>query len=635
MKPGLAVSTTLLFGLMVSAGCDGKSTAAAASPVHNEDRSRDEYPLDLHILVDQFGYRPNDTKTAVIRNPQVGYDADKKFVAGKHYEVRRQGSGEVVYSGEPSPWNDGALQESSGDKGWWFDFSSVTAPGSYFVYDAERKLRSAMFAIDPQVYRKVLKAAMRMYYYQRSGFAKQAPFAEACWTDRAAYLGANQDAEAHDVTDPKNPEKVRDLSGGWFDAGDTNKYVTFAVQPVHQLLMAYQEKPAVFGDDFGIPESGNGIPDLVDEVKWETDWLKKMQYADGSAALKVGNTVLADASPPSTDRSPRFYVPACTSATIAVAGMFAHASLVYGKFPALSNDAADLKARAIKAWNNYQGIAKKQTDCDTGAVHAGDADLSAADQAGVAAEAAIYLFAVTGDAQYQDYLKAHHQEMKPYNDIGWSRYKPDQGEALLFYTTLANADAALKKKILADKLADVKAGNQVYGFTPNDDLYRNFLHPAQYHWGSNGPRASYGTSNKDVVSYQLVPDSRSYELRAEDTLHYFHGVNPLGMVYLTNMSKLGASSSANAIFHKWYWEGTKWGDARTSSCGPAPGYVPGGPNASAASNGVPDRVSPPARQPPQKSYRDWNANADAAWTVTEPGIYFQSAYLKLLSSLTD
>jgi len=127
----------------------------------------------------------------------------------------------------------------------------------------QKKVRSAAFNIDARVYKNVLKAAMRTYFYQRSGFAKKPPYAEACWSDNAAYLGPNQDREAHDVMDRNNRAKVRDLSGGWFDAGDTNKYVTFAAQPVHQLLTAFEENDQAFTDDFNIPESGNGIPDVI------------------------------------------------------------------------------------------------------------------------------------------------------------------------------------------------------------------------------------------------------------------------------------------------------------------------------------------------------------------------------------
>jgi hypothetical protein len=50
------------------------------------------------------------------------------------------------------------------------------------------------------------------------------------------------------------------MRGGWFDAGDTNKYVTFAEDPVHQLLHAYSQNPDVWTDNFNIPESGNAFP---------------------------------------------------------------------------------------------------------------------------------------------------------------------------------------------------------------------------------------------------------------------------------------------------------------------------------------------------------------------------------------
>ena len=587
-----------------------------------------------HIVVDQFGYRPGDPKVAVIRSPQVGYDAKDPFVPGPKYEVRRVEDGAAAFAGSPVPWEGGTVEASSGDKGWWFDFSSLSAPGRYQIVDVERKEASAAFTIDPNVYRNVLKAAMRTYYYQRSGFAKRAPYAEACWTDDVSYAGPGQDTEARDVTDQGNRAKIRDLSGGWFDAGDTNKYVTFAVQPVHQLLAAYQDNPDAFTDDFNIPESGNGIPDLIDEVKWETDWLKKMQFPDGSVALKVGEIIYGKASPPSADTSARYYVPACTSATIAAAGMFAHASYVYAKFAALASDAADLKNRAISAWKNYQAAPFNQPRCDTGVVHAGNADLKLEEQNALAAEAAIYLYAVTGDASYDEYVQQRYRDMRPYRDIGWSRYNADQGEALLFYTTLPNAAPALKAAIRADKLNDGRAGNQIYRFDPHDDLYRAFLHDAQFHWGSNNPRANYGNTNLDMVHYGLdSPNAEAYRRRGLEILHYFHGVNPFGTVYLTNMYPLGATRSLNEIFHAWFQPGTRWSDAKTSPCGPPPGFVPGGPNANAAKDGVPTKLAPPTGQPPQKSYRDWNANwPEDSWAVTEPGIYYQSAYVKLLSA---
>jgi hypothetical protein len=631
-----ALTFAVLFFLQ-AAITRGAISAAAPAPVPAPAGANAGIPLAANILVDQFGYRPHDPKVAVIRNPQIGYDSAQKFSPREPYQVRRAGDGAVVFSGALTQWNHGAMEPSSGDSGWWFDFSSVVAPGTYFVFDKGNNVRSPIFRIDQQVYKDVLKAAVRMFFYQRSGFAKQRPYADACWTDEAAYLGPDQDTEARDITDRGNAGKARNLSGGWFDAGDTNKYVTFAAPAVHQLLTAYEETPGVFTDDFGIPESGNGIPDVLDEVRWEIGWLKRMQNRDGSAALKVGEIVDALADPPSSDRNARFYVPSCSSATIAAAGMFAHASYVFGSFPALAGEAADLRARAVAAWKNYQGLSAKQTACDTGVIRAGRADWNEQDQNAEAVVASIYLYAITDNAEYAGFVAAHYRELRPYRDIGWSRYQPEHGEALLFYANLPNTDAKMRSTILADKLADVRAGNHVYGFIADDDLYRAFIHDPQYHWGSNQPRANYGNSNFDAITFKLdVGDSETYRTRAIEQLHYFHGVNPLGMVYLSNMYRYGATHSANQIYHTWFAHDTRWSDAKSSECGPAPGYVPGGPNVNAVRDGVPSSVSPPAAQPAQKSYRDWNVGwPQSSWAVTEPAIYYQSAYVELVSKFAQ
>jgi endoglucanase len=607
----------------------GPGPAGGVAPPQREPAA---VPLDLHIVVDQFGYRPKDPKVAVIRSPREGFDAAAVFAPGPRYEVRSLADGKPVHAGEPQPWNEGRLDASSGDVGWWYDFSGLRTPGSYYVFDVQQNRRSATFRIAPDVYREVLKAALRMYFYQRSGYAKRAPHAEACWTDEAAYLGPGQDREARDYRRPHDAGSARDLSGGWFDAGDANKYVTFAAQPVHQLLMAYQDHPRAFGDDVGIPESGNGLPDVIDELRWQLAWLQRMQKDDGRVLLKVGGLKHVPGAPPSSDRSPRYYVDACSASTIAAAGMYAHAAEVFGGFEALRPDAEQLRARAIRAFDAYLQDGRQDTACDDGTVLAGDADLFDADgQGGLAVVAAVYLFSITGEARFHDHVKAHYKQAQPYRDSGWSRYHPQMGEALLHYTRLPKADRALREAILADKQGDA-GWSEVYA-ERGEDLYRNFLHPEQYHWGSNSVRASYGSSNLDMLTYRIdAPRAAAYRGRALDTLHYFHGVNPFGMVYLSNMYRAGATYSANEIFSHWFAAGTRWSNALTSECGPAPGYLAGGPNRSALEAGVPARLVPPVGQPPQKSYRDWNVGwPEASYAITEPSNLYQGAYIKLLA----
>src|SRR5262249_29208573 len=144
---------------------------------------------------DQFGYPTRAAKIAVIRDPQVGYDNTVHFTPGPSYAVVDLSSGKVVKQGPPTAWNGGATDDASGDKVWWFDFSDVTAPGTYTVVDVEKGLRSAEFQIDDRVYRTVLKHAVRMLFYQRAGFKKTARTAGSDWADAASHMGPGQDPQ--------------------------------------------------------------------------------------------------------------------------------------------------------------------------------------------------------------------------------------------------------------------------------------------------------------------------------------------------------------------------------------------------------------------------------------------------------
>src|SRR5262249_44876952 len=156
------------------------------------------------------------------------------------------------------------------------------------------------------------------------------------------------------------------------------------------------------------------------------------------------------------------------------------------------------------------------------------------------------------DPAYAAEVKAHYRELRPYHDVGWSRYDPEQGQALLFYTGLPGADSGVAKDILAHHADDVRAVNQVYGVSATDDLYRAFLHEPQYPGGSNEARSDHGNPNMAAARYPPAgADAASFRARALDTVHYFHGVNPFAKVYLSNMYAYGATSSVNALFHAW------------------------------------------------------------------------------------
>jgi endoglucanase len=607
--------------------------------------------LQRYIVVDQFGYRTKMAKVAILVDPARGWNAGDEYHPGPSLEVRQWSDGKSVWRGKPSAWKGGALDESSGDRGAWLDFSSLQTKGLYYVFDPQSQARSYPFTIDDDVYRPVLKTAARMYYFNRANFEKKPPYScvgKRCWSLGADYVGRVQDKEARSVSDRTNPKTARDLSGGWWDAGDVNKYVTFSNDPVHQLLTAYEEHPSAFTDDFGIPESGNGVPDLIDEVMVELGWLKRMQPPDlgGGALIKVG---LVDYGDPVPDRShfPRFYYPTpCSSSTIVVAGEFAHAALVLKGIARLSSEVANLTQRARDAWTFFQTKPKSDA-CDDGTIKSGDADRSLAEQAQDAVTAAVYLFALTGDAAFSDYVSKNYGLTHPFQSDDWSIYNPSQGDALLFYASLPNADAAAKEAIVGRKKAQL-ASVELYGLRPELDLYRAYLRSSMYHWGSNNQRAATGNTNYDVVRWGLARTDTldSYRERAAGMLHSFHGVNPMQLVYLTNMYADGGDACADELFHAWFRNGDpKWDNARTSELGPAPGYVTGGPNRHYCDGQDPAQqacgASPVREQPPEKAYVDGNTGYepqnryDQSWELTEPGIYYQASYVRLVSKFVD
>ena len=571
------------------------------------------------IHVDQFGYLPDERKIAVIGDPQIGYNSADRYTPGPELQLRRVSDGAVVQRGAPQLYNHGKTDRASGDRGWWFEFTQVREPGEYYVFDVQNARRSHVFRIAPEVYQGVLRAAVRMYFYQREAFAHRPPHAEEPWVDEATFI---QDRHTRSVTAKNDPATERDLSGGWMDAGDTNKYPTFLPEVIHPLLYAWRENPAAFGDDFGIPESGNGRPDLLDEVKWELDWLVKMQDADGGVFIKMGHIDYAGLPwPLSKDQRPRYYGPKASASTLATAGVLAHAARVYGQFPEWQDFAAGLRERAERAWQWYRAHPRAY-DVDKGEIKSGDADRDATGHDRLEAIAGFHLWALTGKPEYHEVFLKQFVTLRQMAEPFWSPYESGMAEALLDYTRQSGADRKTADRILARLRTSTKQPE----FMPQDetsDLYRAWMVPTAFHWGSNIVVTGYGKIAIDALGYlDRGVDRPRLRQRGLDLLHSLHGVNPLGLVYLTNMGREGAEVSARRLYHEWFPAGSPL------AANPPPGYITGGPNASYG--GTIDWLK---HQPATKSYADFNAAwPEASWEITEPAIYYQAMYVRLLAS---
>ena len=313
---------------------------------------------------------------------------------------------------------------------------------------------------------------------------------------------------------------------------------------IHDLLWAYEQHPDSFGDDWNIPESGNGIPDILDEVVWELEWLLKMSNSDGSVHIKMGSIDFADniAAPPSANTDQRYYGPTCTSASIAVASTFAHAANVLSAYPALNTLVTNLENRAEDCWDYVLPFANSntlETNCDDQTIKAGDADRDAVSQEESLLAAAVYLFELTGEATYNQYVIDNYSSVEPIASSNWDPYNIIVSDALLHYSTLSGADTGVSSAITSSFATTASNNwNGYYGFN-SDDLYRAFIPNWSYHWGSNNPIAGYGSINHNLIHYGLNTASEaSYKMKVREQAHYFHGVNPLGLVYLSNMYSL-------------------------------------------------------------------------------------------------
>lgn len=577
-------------------------------------------PVTGRIHVDQFGYLPSEVKVAVVSDPMRGYNAEDSYTPGPTLEVRKVQGGNAVLQGAPRPWNNGAVHEDSGDRGWWFDFSSLRTPGRYYIYDPSTGLRSPVFEVGAQVFHPVLRAACRTYFYQRLSYEIRRPFAEAPWI-LPAYM--NQDRRARAVWAKDDPSTERDLSGGWMDAGDTNKYPPFNADTLSSLLYAYRDHPGVFGDNFNIPESRNGLPDLLDEVKYQYDWLVKMQDRDGGVFVKMGD--IRNSGP----ERPRYYGPKCTGATIATAMNFAHGARVFGRFAPWKAFAADLRRRAELAWNYYRTHPRTYKS-DTGEIQAGIANRNADEQDRLEAMAAIHLFALTGKKEYHDAIRAKAGKTRQLSEGIWSPYEAGMTEALIDYLTLPGADPQLCARIRR-QLA-TSATHPRFAPPVTADLYRAWMNPEAYHWGSNTVRASFGFCALLAAQHGGIPAAEAARLRqrARDLLHSFHGVNPLSVVMLTNMKRLGAELSVQRIWHERFNYDTPF------ASNPPPGYVVGGPNQNYTGRRG-DRggeVEWIKSQPRAKAYADFNEPwPKNSWELTENAIYYQAAYIRLLAGV--
>jgi endoglucanase len=556
------------------------------------------------IRVNQLGYIPNLPKVATVKSTSA---------TALEWRLAND-SGLTLAVGRTKVFGE---DRDAGELVHQIDFSNYRQPGNHLrlrVGDDQ----SDAFDIRMDIYRKLKYDAFAFFYQQRSGIDIVMPYAgSAKLSHRAGHLSDKNVACAPSM----NCKYTLDVAGGWYDAGDHGKYVVNGGISVWTLLNWYERTKALgtsindFGDGkFAIPENANRAPDLLDEVRWELEFLMKMQVPQGNelagmAHHKIhGENWTPIPTDPESDTTRRFLRPPSTAATLNLAAAAAQCSRVFKDVDVTFS--AKCLASAERAWQAaelHPHVYAPADDREGGGPY-GDTDVTD-EKYWAAAE----LFITTGASHYlkfvrqsAHYLKVPKQAGGGASSFSWSNV------AACGTISLATVPSSLSRADVETARKNVASAAEYFLDASIRSGYRVPL-PAvggRYPWGSN----SFVLNNGVVLALAYDFTRKPVFLDgALDALDYLLGRNPMAQSYVTSF---GTRSLRNPHHRFWACQ------ADPQFPCPPPGIVSGGPN-----SGVEDPAAKAAGLggcAPQKCYFDdvesWstnevaiNWNAPLAW----------------------
>ncbi len=433
----------------------------------------------------------------------------------KTFKVVEAEGGKVVFSGKTQGPH---FQEDVDQNVWTADFSEVKDAGTYYI-EVPEVGKSAEFEIKNDVFNFAAQTSMRAFYLWRCGTSVRGKFNGDVFSQEACHLNDGYEDYIG------NPGSQRDGTGGWHDAGDYGKYVVNAGVTMGVLFYAWHHfQPSLEKMDLYLPETAPGYPDFLQELKWETDWLLKMQYPDGSGKVshKLTRTNFSGFIMPHEDDGKRYFTEWSTAATADFVAIMAMAARYFKPY---NPDYAQKCLNA--AWLSYRFLQENpqekefvQGDFETGGYQTGDKD----DRLWAAAE----MWETTGDLECLADFEKRAADMDFGIDENWDW--SDVSNLGMFTYALSkregkNTDVSktIRENILenADALAKKAA----------DDVYGRPL-AGSYYWGCNG------TVARQVVNLQVANRLQSnpvYIETALDAVNHIFGNNYYNRSYITGL----------------------------------------------------------------------------------------------------
>lgn len=526
--------------------------------------------MSKKILHNQLGYINNMPKTAVF----IGSADSFRIVDIK--------SGRTMFSGIPG---DSVLDTASNDIVSLIDFSTFNLYGDYYIKIGRNK--SGIFTISSDPYDDLLKGLLKGFYYNRCGSALNKRFA-------VDHFHGECHSELVSMFD--NPSVKRDVTGGWHDSGGYGRYSVCTCIALGHLLYAYSMFPESFSDKTGIPDSKEGIPDILSECRIGLDWLLKMQTRDGGVYHKVSAMKYTPIVMPENDPARQYVFPQSHQAAACFCAVTSLASRIYKPFDEAFS--RKLYEASINAWiwlmNNpvFKPFENPPTVEKNVAGDFYDDNIND-DMFWAACE----LYETTGEEAFHGKLR----ELAERVNVTDFRNRDNGGFGAMSY-------------LLGDRPRDelVEQHIQIQLRTKADNLYSlskqsgygTAKSPDDYVIGSN--MYSMTDSMILILAYKIF-DCKEYIETAYEQLNYILGKNPMGVCYVTGFG----SNPTRHPYHR--------PSEADETEDPVPGLMVCGPNNQSQDDFTQWNI--PMEAPPAKCYYDISNSV----STNESTIYCNSA----------
>lgn len=527
-----------------------------------------------------------------IKINQVGYDVfnQKRFVIpynqGDMFKVINVANGEVVYKGALLNQTQNSM---TGETNYYGDFTNIMEPGSYKVI-TQMGGTSQNFYIGQNLYKNVANDTLKFFSIQRCG--------QALDIEKFGNL-------AHDVCHNdlaiiyENPSNIIDVTGGWHDAGDYGRYVQTGAKALFDLMFAYMYNPTSFGDNIGIAESDNGIPDVLDEARYELEWLMKMQGENGEVYSKAVTPNFAEDISPEDDKQQIYVLTPETTAAGDFVSAMAMASIIYEDFD--KEFSKQCLEKAQKTWKYLENTSYLVAELNPGDINAGlyrdDKDTDERFFASIA-----MWIATKEDAYLNKAVELFSSDQNVAKGVSYT----DVGAYGAYYY-LQDDDAKNNQEFYSGVLNCLLNEADVYANNAKLDGYNSSV--ITYGWGSNGEMLNNGI----IMMFAFdITKNEIYRQMAVEQLNYIFGKNSLNMTFLVGYGTNYPHNPHSRLAKSKQVE--------------FKGALVGGPNSNREDT-VSSQISWDV--PPAKVYMD----EYQCYSTNEVSIYWNSALLNLMAQL--